>query len=269
MRGLLVRVGIDQTATYGGWNAPVNTRNWRFVSVPISDSSYNDSGYIQGGERLYGDGVTDALAAFREECGEVGSARFELPKRLHNAPTHLDPDFAHLTYGDDANRGRKLTEFNEGDFLAFYASFRPISDDHWRDVKGSSKGRLVYALIGVFVLVEPPVEVSKVPASQRLSNAHTRWKKLKAGDIVASGKPGESGLFEECIWIGEYRDRAYRVRKDLLEKWGELSVGNGWIQRSANLPEFENPRLFRSWLDKQNVRFGRAQYQFSATKPSI
>ena len=54
MRGLLVRVGIDQTPEYGGWNAPVNTQTWRFMSVPIRDSTYNDASYVENGERIYG-----------------------------------------------------------------------------------------------------------------------------------------------------------------------------------------------------------------------
>jgi hypothetical protein len=41
VRGLLVRVAIDQTPRYGGWNAPVNTQSRRFLYVPIIDS-YND-----------------------------------------------------------------------------------------------------------------------------------------------------------------------------------------------------------------------------------
>ena len=36
--------------------------------------------------------------------------------------------------------------------------------------------------------------------------------------------------------LGEWRDRAYRVRKDLLKTWGGLSVNDGYIQRSAVPP---------------------------------
>lgn len=261
MRGLLVRVGIDKTKAYGGWNGPVDTRSWRFVCVPISDSSYNDSGYIDGGKRVYGKEVTAALAAFGSECGAADNLRFRLPERLHNEPMHLDPDFLRLTYGDDAKRGRKLREFDEGDFIAFYSSLRPICESHWTNLRKSGGGRLVYALIGLFVLSARPVAVSQVPAAKRLFNAHTRWNTLKDGDIVVSGEPGKSGLFERCIPIGEFRDNAYRVKADVLAEWGGLEVQNGWIQRSANLPEFSSPDRFRSWLDKQSVRLDRAQYQ--------
>lgn len=90
MRGLLVRVGIDQT--YGGWNAPVNTATGRFMFVPIQDRSYNDGNYFENGRRAYYEEVTTALANFAIECGVPDGRCFRLPLRLHNEPMHLDPD---------------------------------------------------------------------------------------------------------------------------------------------------------------------------------
>jgi hypothetical protein len=183
VRGLLVRVGIDQTPEYGGWNAPVNTQTWRFMFVPIRDSTYNDASYVENGERVYGKEVTAELAKFASECGHTDHSSFQLPARLHDERMHLDPDFLHLTYGDDARRGRKLSEFEEDDFIAFYAGLEPIG-----------RGRpLVYALIGLFVLECPPVDASQVPIALKLFNAHTRWNSVKTGDIVAYGKKGQSG----------------------------------------------------------------------------
>ena len=37
MRGLLIRVGIDQA--YGGWNAPIDPMTGEFVYVPIPDGA--------------------------------------------------------------------------------------------------------------------------------------------------------------------------------------------------------------------------------------
>lgn len=252
MKGLLVRVGIDQT--YGRWNAPVDTATNRFVFVPIPDSSYNDGRYIPSGERLYGDEVVATVEQFGVECGKPDDRCFRLPPPLHRQPMHLDPDFRQLTYGDDSHRGRLLKEFDEGDFLAFYSSFRPLQP-----------GKLVYALIGLFVLSGRPVDASKIPEADRFRNAHTRWKNTKPGDIIAFGEDSESGLFDRCIPIGEWRDNAYRVRKDILTEWGGISpVKNGWIQRSANLPLFRDPGRFKRWLDQkranQNIRLLRSEY---------
>jgi hypothetical protein len=55
-----------------------------------------------------------------------------------------------------------------------------------------------------------------------------------------------------AIPIGEYRDRAYRVRRDLLDAWGGLSVSDGYIQRSAVPPLFREPAKFLHWLWRQN-----------------
>jgi hypothetical protein len=59
---------------------------------------------------------------------------------------------------------------------------------------------------------------------------------------------------ERCIPIGEWRDRAYRVRKDLLEAWGGLSVKNGYVQRSAVPPVFDNAKRFYDWFKRQSVQ---------------
>jgi hypothetical protein len=55
--------------------------------------------------------------------------------------------------------------------------------------------------------------------------------------------------------IGEYRDRAYRVRKDLLAEWGGLSAKDGFIQRSAVPPFFNHPDRFQKWYDAQGPQW--------------
>jgi hypothetical protein len=48
--------------------------------------------------------------------------------------------------------------------------------------------------------------------------------------------------------VGEWRNRAYRVRRDLLRTWGDLSCRDGYIQRSAIPPSFKAPERFLSWF---------------------
>jgi hypothetical protein len=74
-----------------------------------------------------------------------------------------------------------------------------------------------------------------------------------AGDIVVRAVPGVSGRLDRCLPIGDYRNRAYRVRKHLLSARGGLTVKNGYIQRSARLPEFCNATQFYRWFLAQNV----------------
>jgi len=66
-------------------------------------------------------------------------------------------------------------------------------------------------------------------------------------------RAGVSGRLSRCLPIGTYRDRAYRVRPDLLRAWGGLSVRDGYLQRSARLPEFLDAERFHSWFTNQRV----------------
>jgi len=123
----------------------------------------------------------------------------------------------------------------------FYASLA--------DVRGSTE--LVYAIIGLFV-VQDFILAADIATHDRETNAHSR-RVLAPGaqDLVVRGRPGLSGRLKQCLPIGEYRNRAYRVRRDLLEEWGGLSVRDGYVQRSARLPLFRDAPRFLRWMEKQ------------------
>ncbi len=93
----------------------------------------------------------------------------------------------------------------------------------------------------------------EVAARDRYINAHARRILPKgASDIIVYGCPSLSGRLEKCIPVGEYRDRAYRVKKEILHAWGGVSVKNGYLQRSARLPHLLNPLKFKRWFDEQH-----------------
>ncbi len=225
MKGLLVRVGID--LTYGGWNAPVDPDTLEFAYVPIPDGAQ----HVRLATRY--PRVLDAIAPF------PGVA---LPAPLAGRAMHLDPDFVHLTYGDDgARRGRGLARLAAGDFIAFFASLRPTKAcDH----------RLLYALIGFF-RVREVTSISSIPRSRWRENAHTRRLEHSPSDVVVRADPSASGRLRRCIPIGEWRDRSYRVRTELLDRWGHLSCRDGYLQRSAVPPSFLQPERFLCWLHAQ------------------
>jgi Nucleotide modification associated domain 3 len=50
----------------------------------------------------------------------------QLPKALLGQPTHLDPDFEVLTFGDQGRRGNRISMLSSGDLLAFFATLRPV-----------------------------------------------------------------------------------------------------------------------------------------------
>lgn len=224
MNGLLVRVGIDSTD--GAWNAPVLRESGQFAYVTITESKEQRSGLAR-----YYDEFSPAVTRFGTR----------LPAPLIGQPTHLDPDFDWLTYGDQGQRGRRIASLGGGDLLAFFASLRPVNDENTS---------LVYALIGLYV-IEDLVPACTVPMARWAENAHTR-RESGPDDIIVRARCGVSGRLKRCLPIGEYRDRAYRVRHDLLADWGDLDIKNGYIQRSARLPAFRDAPKFYQWFLKQN-----------------
>lgn len=167
---------------------------------------------------------------------------------------HLDPDFEYLTYGDVGDRrGSEIRRLEEDDLLVFYAGLRPCRP---------CDQRLIYAIVGLFV-VDEVVDAADVPRHRWPENAHTRKRKGGASDIVVRAKPGVSGRLRRCLPIGEYRDRAYRARRDLLEAWGGLSVADGYIQRSARPPRFLDAERFYLWFQEQGPEL------IEANNPSV
>lgn len=227
---ILVRVAADHS--FGHWNGPCNPETGDFVYVPIPESRPN----AEGMAREYLPIVAPALQAFSERNG----VDISLPENLHDQRMHLDPDFDHLTYGDTEDRGRKLLGLRENDWVVFYSGLR--------SVHGGSG--LVYGLIGLLV-VDSVRRVADIPTALHDRNAHTRRLDKNGSDIVVTGKPGFSGRFARHLDIGEFRNRSYRVRLELLDAWGGLGVNDGWIQRSANPPLFLQPAAFAQWLREQ------------------
>jgi hypothetical protein len=225
LKALLVRVGIDSSDD-GHWNAPVDSASRNFIYVPIAETKPLRNGL----ERFY-DELRSALTALQQS----------LPAHLVGRRMHLDPDFDSLTYGDQGRRAKRIHELGRGDLLVFYASLRDIES-----------GNLVYAQIGLMV-IEKIVRAVDVTENLWSRNAHTR-RIPGTTDIVVRAMSEGSGRLERCIPIGEYRDRAHRVTRPLLEMWGGLSVKDGYLQRSARLPELQNAERFYKWFKSCNVR---------------
>ena len=232
-RGLLVRVGIDSSC--GRWNAPCDIQSRSYTYIPITESKAQHP---------------SLATSYDEFERSVINLSAVFPAALHGQGTHLDPDFRYLSYGDQGQRAARIrTIISESDnsFLVFYVSLR--------DVQTSA---LVYAIIGFYWIAEV-VEASAVTKSRWRENAHTR-RKTNNGDIVVRAVPNKSGRFDKFIAIGHYRDRAYRIDKPILDAWGGLDVQDGYIQRSAFLPEFRNPSYFLDWLSRQKINLLAQNY---------
>jgi hypothetical protein len=228
MRGLLVRVGADQSEGGGWWNAPVNSMTREFAYVPIPETYEIHARFAK------------PYSAAMAYPGKFGT---QLPDHLTKLNMHLDPDFSHLTYGDQGKRAKQISRLGGRDLLVFYAG---LADTN-------SNARLVYAIIGIYV-IEQILIANKIPTDRWDENAHTRRVLDSAtDDIVVRAKPKVSGRLATCIPIGEFRNRAYRVTQPLLNQWGGLSVRDGYLQRSARLPELLNPQAFYDWFRSQSV----------------
>jgi len=225
MKGVLVRVGVDHS--YGRWNAPYDPQTGRFVYVPIPDNP----------RRLH----PHLIRRFDEVCHSLSKIGTSLPTDLNGKPMHLDPDFEMLTYGDVWPRSAPLLDMCDDDFIVFYAGLRSMN---------RADRELVYAIIG-FYWVSEVVQASDIPENRWHENAHTRRKDYDT-DIVIRAVRKRSGKLKNAIPIGEFRNKSYRVRQDLLDIWGGLSVKDGYLQRSARLPHFLNPERFVRWFEKNN-----------------
>jgi hypothetical protein len=230
MNGLLVRVGIDQTA--GWWNSPVDPKSGRFLYVPIQEECESRKA-----------GLVPRYDSLRKPLAEFG---VEMPGHLRRMRMHFDPDFSTLTYGDCTGRATQIRRLGHGDLLVFYAGLTHA---------GVRSGELVYALIGLYRIAEI-VPSCEVPKSRWHENAHTRRVPGRSDDYVVRAIPGQSGRLERCIPIGEYRDRAYRARHDILKAWGGLK--DGYLQRSGRLPRFLDAERFYAWFKRQKPTLLRA-----------
>jgi len=238
MKGILLRVGCDKTEAGGFWNAPVNPISWQYAYVPIpGDESKHE--HIS---------LCPTYKTFEASVNNLGTT---LPPYLNSqVKVHLDPDFKSLTFGEPfkeqtgklSSRGQIIDELDCGDFIAFFASFRPTEVGY--------RYRLAYCLFGIFY-IDQKTSVKELSRVKREQCAHGRRKNAD-DDLVVWAKPDISGRFKQAIPIGEYRQNAYRVKEEILAEWGGLKVKNGYIQRSVRPPFFNNPERFLDWLNRQN-----------------
>jgi hypothetical protein len=223
---LLVRVGADMSGGGGSWNAPIDSRTGKFAYVPIPDKKPHRNGL----ERNY-----------REVARAVSTFGVLLPHALADSTMHLDPDYEHLTYGDQGRKGKQIAStMTKGDLLVFYSGLRCVASRS-----------LIYAITGILT-VSDILRAQDISKSDWHKNAHTRRDiSMIADDIVVFGMPESSGRLERAIPIGEFRSRAYRVTRPLLGIWGGISATDGYLQRSARIPHVLNPAAFcQWWLDQ-------------------
>ena len=161
MKGLLVRVAADQSEIGGQYNSPMDSETKEFAYVAIPETQSVRSQYAKPYSL-----VEDAVKTFGRS----------IPNRLIDQykSMHLDPDFEHLTYGDEKQRGKQITDYlKEDDLIVFYAGLQDIHNHR----------PLVYAIIGLYVIKEI-VNAIDIPEPRWHENAHTRYRP-DAADLFA------------------------------------------------------------------------------------
>ena len=122
-RGILLRVGIDQT--FGTWNAPVDPDTWEFVYLPIPE----DLASFHPDLEVTYDTFSDDLKSFAR--GRQLEKPLTLPAWLAGRGCHLDPDFSQLTYGDQphgrAQRSRPSSLVTSLLFLPASSQFEDVN----------------------------------------------------------------------------------------------------------------------------------------------
>jgi hypothetical protein len=240
-QGLLLRVGIDQTC--GKYNAPINPSTHDYMYLPIPQQRDR---FISGMVTTY----DTALPYFESWCQKNDTKIQFNPEG--DGGCHLDPDFDYSTYGDQATgRGLQVAKLKKGDFIVFFASFKPITP---------SEHNLIYALYGMMV-VDEVLNVAGISENEFYKNAHTRITNKDSDDLVVFADPSLSGRFNRAIPIGEFRNGSYRVKQEILEEWGDIDVKDGFIQRSVRPPWFKKPEQFLKWLDNYQVKLINSNWE--------
>ena len=226
MRGLLVRVGVVRPAVHGmpRWTCP--RANLCTCPIPESRPLPPWDG-VQNYDKL----VPPPGARGYNATGDLEGKSSHLIRILSFSPTETKAP-AQGGYGRCLGKAQVSSPFTP----------RPEGRKNQRE--------LMNALIGLYHVAKV-LEVKAFPRSRWHQNAHTRRTRSN-GDVVVLAEKGRSGRFARCIVIGRYRDRAHRVDRPVLNAWGGLAVRDGYIQRSARLPEFVKPARFLGWLEAQN-----------------
>ena len=79
--------------------------------------------------------------------------------------------------------------------------------------------------------------------------------------LVVFANPSLSGRFSTAIPLGEFRNGAYRVKKEILDLWGDIDVNDGFIQRSVCPPWFKKPEQFLKWFESQQVSLIKSNWK--------
>ncbi len=225
MKSLIYRVGADSTPAGGETHGRLNDNSY-FTYLPIP-------------ERY--DSVS--TPKYKEH-----PMKEDIPKDLLDRSIHLDPNFEKGTYGNiyvfcNGNKnpkGQRLLEFKEN------IPFRLVFFSALKDKDGDIR----YGFIGQLIATEVE-KVNRLGDDQKKKNVHGQRKNGK-GDgrsVIAFAEEGDlhSGRYDKFIEFADYRNKSYRVKQNLLKRWGGWSSNDGHCQLGGPWTPWDHEK-FEKWL---------------------
>lgn len=161
-KAFLIRVGID--STYGGFVSPIfPDKSYVFVPFPnVWDSPVKSLEFSE--IRTNSDiPLTDYLP---KDGVEVKGEFYEHPE---NIEAHNDPEFKSNTYGELKRKKviySEVKDFEEGDYIVFYAGFYPCSHDFkyknhtLKELQRKQRGEKRYYVFAFLELKYPLIDAS-------------------------------------------------------------------------------------------------------------
>lgn len=228
MRSLIYRVGADSTDAGGGIYGRLSEDNtFTYLPIPERDNSVSTPKY-------------------REH-----PMKEKIPERLLNKHIHLDPDFKQCTYGDiykDSNGNKKP----KGQELLQFKNKTPVRLIFFSALK-NEKGDIRYGFIGQFIATQIK-KINELSDKKKTRNVHGQRENGEGDGLsviaIADKDDPKSGRFSKFIEFACFRDNCYRVRRDLIEKWGGWSSKNGYCQRGGPWKP-GNHKKFKKWLTRK------------------
>ncbi len=142
--------------------------------------------------------------------------------------THLDPDWEHLTYGDNCANGRAgaLRRVEVGDIFIFWALLWRIPDRTHNVFETWDRGWYLVGAMTVGHVLGPGESLSALPAEARkraLANEHIEAGRVRKADgrhdRVFVGDPRHSQLFESAVDL-QVGDNFGLLRRTIFAKDG-------------------------------------------------
>ena len=152
--------------------------------------------------------------------------------------THDDPDWAHLTYGDDCDnlRARALRRVAQGDILLFWGLLWSNTCNTWATFDGNRDWYLLGAMRVAEILVggQAPEDAHADHVARVRRNVHFNDGVLRATDRVFVADPEYSARFSTAVSLGVVNEQGL-VYQTMRTAHGLRLCRNGRRKWSSSL----------------------------------